>query len=282
MVAMMLLLIVLAVEVTAGRQNRATKIIPDLPNQLTSVTYKVTGSARSASLTYKNATGGTEQANVDLPWTLRFDAESGSSVYLSAQKRDEFGKLEAKIYIDGDLLQKADSSSPYAIASVSGVARSSEISFNQMTSAQHLERFWSALESDLPREAARHLDSISQSAPDAPQNRKLKDMVLAKAKGERDEWSRNADLQTMEDSLKKRDRNATASAIGQQMVLSANFLKDAHEQREKLDVIRKSGMGAALCQYGLREVRFTGTALADATGDLILPLSGQNYSLECK
>ena len=220
---------------------------------------------------------------MNLPWTLRFDAESGTSVYLSAQKGSEFGRVEAKIYVDGNLLQEASSSSPSAIASVGGVARSSEISFSRMTSAKHIERARLALESGLTREAARHVDSISQTEQGAPQYKELYDVFRKHLKDETDEWSLNSSLQILEESLKKRDRLATASALEQQVVLSADFLKDVSEQRRRLDMIRKSSdMDAFFCKLGFREVRFTGTGTAGVAGDLILPSGGRIYSLECE
>src|SRR5580700_2841190 len=75
------------------------------------VTYKVTGSAARASLTYKNASGGTEQKNEGLPWTLTFDAPLGTILYVSAQKEgdDDSGMVVAKIYVETGLLQQAES-----------------------------------------------------------------------------------------------------------------------------------------------------------------------------
>jgi hypothetical protein len=50
------------------------------------VEYSIDGSARSAGLTYRNATGGTEQNEVSLPKTFSFYVTDVSFVYLSAQK----------------------------------------------------------------------------------------------------------------------------------------------------------------------------------------------------
>jgi hypothetical protein len=85
------------------------------------VQYNVDGShVNSASLTYRNATGGTNQMTVKLPWTLTFAGQPGQFVYLSAQNTDDWGSIECTILLDGVPVRRADSNSPYGIASVSG------------------------------------------------------------------------------------------------------------------------------------------------------------------
>src|ERR1035438_4268886 len=104
------------------------------------VTYRVTGPdtyaqnclsctdhPADASITIANDNGGTEQHAINLPWTKEFDAPSGRSLYLSAQKRtaarDGFGhptKLEATLYVDGKVVQHAVTTEDFGIASVSG------------------------------------------------------------------------------------------------------------------------------------------------------------------
>jgi hypothetical protein len=84
------------------------------------VLYQVTGSAKSASLTYANESGGTEQQTVAVPWKLEFRRSPGTFVYLSAQKQEEYGTVHVAIYSDGTLLQQAESSEEYGIASASG------------------------------------------------------------------------------------------------------------------------------------------------------------------
>lgn len=81
------------------------------------VTYRVEGYG-SASLTYANRTGGTEQRTVTLPWTLKFRAHDGDSLYLSAQGQ-EYASLTTSISIDGRLVKDATSSGDYSIAAVS-------------------------------------------------------------------------------------------------------------------------------------------------------------------
>ena len=83
------------------------------------ITYTVTGMGR-AGLTYQNASGGTEQKTVSLPWTLELTAPSGEFLYLSAQKQQEYGTITARVYVDGTMLQQAEADSDYGIALVSG------------------------------------------------------------------------------------------------------------------------------------------------------------------
>ena len=80
-----------------------------------------------ASVTIKNDSGGTEQHAINLPWTKEFDAPSGGLLYLSAQKRtasrDGYGhptKLEVTIYVDGNVIQHAETTEDYGVASASG------------------------------------------------------------------------------------------------------------------------------------------------------------------
>ncbi len=83
------------------------------------VRYQVDGASR-ASLTYRNASGGTDQMTVKLPWTLTFTGQPRQFVYLSAQNTEDWGKIESTIYLDDIPVQRAVSNSPYGIASVSG------------------------------------------------------------------------------------------------------------------------------------------------------------------
>ena len=83
------------------------------------IQYKVSGSYK-ASLTYRNAMGGTDQMKVSLPWTLTFAGMPGQFAYLSAQNTEDWGTIECAIFLDGVLVRRATSNSPYGIATVSG------------------------------------------------------------------------------------------------------------------------------------------------------------------
>jgi hypothetical protein len=86
------------------------------------ITYKLDGTASSASITIENESGGTEQHVVSVPWVKEFQAAQGRYVYLSAQNQGS-GQLEATIYVDGQPLQSAQTTERYGIASASGSVR---------------------------------------------------------------------------------------------------------------------------------------------------------------
>ena len=86
-----------------------------------------TPSRSLANVTYQNASGGTEQHLVELPWTLELREQPlGAFAYISAQKSDTFddmSSIHVAVYEDGVLLQEATSGGEYAIASASGRVR---------------------------------------------------------------------------------------------------------------------------------------------------------------
>jgi hypothetical protein len=243
------------------------------------VTYKVTGTVHGASLAYLNSSGGTEQQTVNLPWQLAFDAPVGTIVYLSAQKEAEWGNVKAEIYEETELLQSAESTSPYGLATVGGEVRST--GFSGMLPVQHLEQAKLALKLGLEREAAHHLDSIPKSAPEAAEAAELGELTVQQVREWANEVMRSAILQQGEKLLKKREQDATATAVGQQMILSADYLGDVSLQKEMLTTFRKSGLASAFCKAGFREIRFTGRGMV-ALDHVVLPSGGRTYSLGCQ
>ena len=93
--------------------------IANVVNPQHSVTYKVTGSARSVDVTYQNGTGGTEQkSHVAVPWSQIFQSSSGAYLYLSAQNQGNSGDLTTEIDVDGSSRKQANASGAYVIANV--------------------------------------------------------------------------------------------------------------------------------------------------------------------
>lgn len=86
-------------------------------SQTYKVTYRVDGSDR-ASLTYTNATGGTEQHEVKLPWQVSFDSQAGEHLYLSAQDRGQNYGITTSISVNGRVVKDATSTEKYGIATV--------------------------------------------------------------------------------------------------------------------------------------------------------------------
>ena len=82
------------------------------------VTYRVDGGGH-ASLTYSNATGGTEQHDVKLPWTITFDGRYGEFLYLSAQDKGDNVRIVSSISVNGTVVKDAAASAEYGIATVS-------------------------------------------------------------------------------------------------------------------------------------------------------------------
>jgi hypothetical protein len=90
------------------------------PNTSHVVTYRMTGTAYSASLTYQNASGGTEQKDARLPWEWSFAAVNGQFVYISGQNRGTAGAVTCAILLDGAIVKTSTSDGAYKIASCSG------------------------------------------------------------------------------------------------------------------------------------------------------------------
>jgi hypothetical protein len=88
-----------------------------------------------ANLTYRNESGGMEQAAVMVPWELKMKCPSGFMAYNAAQKREEpwdhvpatdksglwhNRSIHVAFYVDGRIVQQAESSAAYGVATASG------------------------------------------------------------------------------------------------------------------------------------------------------------------
>lgn len=94
---------------------------PSAPVKSTyAITYRVGGRTTSASLTYQNAQGGTEQKKVQVPWASTFNARSGAFLYLSAQNQQDTGTISCEILVDNVVVKTSTSEGAYTIASCSG------------------------------------------------------------------------------------------------------------------------------------------------------------------
>jgi hypothetical protein len=91
-----------------------------------SIKYMVAGDSFTnvttgyVNVTMTNSSGGTEQHTVKTPWEKEFTASNGMFLYLSGQNEYDAGHAYVKIYVDGHLLQSADS---HGVASVSGIVK---------------------------------------------------------------------------------------------------------------------------------------------------------------
>ena len=88
------------------------------------VTYEVGGARYKADITINNATGGTEQKTVDIPWHTKFRTNVGQFLYVSAQiDSDRDSEVTCKILVNDRVIQQASSKGAFAIASCSGSAK---------------------------------------------------------------------------------------------------------------------------------------------------------------
>ena len=95
---------------------------PSSPSLFTSasrqVTYKVSGSASAASVTYQNPQGGTNQSEVRLPWQQTLTFKDGDFAYISAQNKGESGSVTTEILIDGVPWKKTTSTGGFTMPTV--------------------------------------------------------------------------------------------------------------------------------------------------------------------
>jgi hypothetical protein len=81
-------------------------------------TYDVVGTG-SASLTYTNQGGDSEQMEVSLPWSKSFTVHDGDVLYISAQNKNDYGSITTYISINGSPRKTSTSSGGYVIATSS-------------------------------------------------------------------------------------------------------------------------------------------------------------------
>ena len=86
------------------------------------VEYRITGSARTCSVTYENAAGGTSQARLTIPWSYSRGASPSDFLYVSCQidSGGDSGSISVNIYRNGDLFKFASASGFPNIATASG------------------------------------------------------------------------------------------------------------------------------------------------------------------
>lgn len=94
------------------------------------VTYKVEGTTKQASITYENANGDTsQQSDIDVPLTRKIDhteglvlsgMKKGAFLYISAQNSEEYGSVTCIIEVDGVRVKENTSRGGYTIATCSG------------------------------------------------------------------------------------------------------------------------------------------------------------------
>jgi hypothetical protein len=84
--------------------------------------YRVSGTAKWASVTYRNETGGTQQEmDVELPLTHDLGTPNhGQVFYISAQNSGGGDTVVVEILLKGESVKRSESSGEYVIATASG------------------------------------------------------------------------------------------------------------------------------------------------------------------
>lgn len=87
-----------------------------------SVHYEISGSSGDIGVTYRNATGATEQRNVTAPWSYDFQSQSGEWLGLSAGNHTlENTTVSCRVTIDGVLFKEATSEGALKFVDCSGL-----------------------------------------------------------------------------------------------------------------------------------------------------------------
>lgn len=86
------------------------------------VIYNVTDTRNgNVSLTYQNSSGNSQQDAAEAtPWKKRYRMESGSFMYVSAQRGHNSGSVTCTITVDGKVVERAKSTGAAVIATCSG------------------------------------------------------------------------------------------------------------------------------------------------------------------
>ncbi|NJN17666.1 MAG: hypothetical protein HC822_16020 [Oscillochloris sp.] len=86
------------------------------------VRYVVTGTATRIGVTYVNASGGQEQRDVTTGWDTRFTVETWERVVLTVFNKSTAGTVGCKLYVDGRLVQEAESEGGFTFARCAALA----------------------------------------------------------------------------------------------------------------------------------------------------------------
>ena len=115
-----LALLLAYVRVLAAGMQTPPQIPPPPPAQ---VSYVVRGTARSAAVTYSNATSDVEQRTVSLPWDFRMERKRDTAAYIAAQSQDEVGTVICEIVVDGARTAENSGAGASQIVACDGLVR---------------------------------------------------------------------------------------------------------------------------------------------------------------
>jgi hypothetical protein len=101
-------------------QNAVNGTPPAAQTGIHQVEYLIEGDCGSAGVTLRNAGGGTEQHDVNVPTKFTINAGLGTFLYISAQKKGSDGTVRVAIKVDGVIVRRSIATSAYGIASANG------------------------------------------------------------------------------------------------------------------------------------------------------------------
>jgi hypothetical protein len=108
----------------SGADAIPTSTLTPMPQSVPSaIEYRITGTAAHCSATYENATGGTSQSGVAVPFTYTWNAaKPGAFLYMSCQidTAADHGELVVAIYKNGVLYKSASANAFPSSATASG------------------------------------------------------------------------------------------------------------------------------------------------------------------
>jgi len=91
---------------------------PTPPPAAHTVEYRVTGTTRSARISYGNAQDGTTDLDTVLPWVAQFRTTKASIfVFLKATPLD-FGSCRVQVFVDGSLFREASVDDTFILEAV--------------------------------------------------------------------------------------------------------------------------------------------------------------------
>jgi hypothetical protein len=117
------ILILIILILSCGKVKDTNKQIKETNKQIEEKTknieYQIRGSAEFVSVTLNNESGGTEQfSSVSVPYDYSFNTMKGF-LYISAQNKGNRGSVYVAILVDNEVVQSAESSGAYVIATTS-------------------------------------------------------------------------------------------------------------------------------------------------------------------
>jgi|GEM_PF-4330853 len=87
-----------------------------------SVRYQISGSAKKIAISYINGTGATEQRDVSSGWATTYNVKTWQYVGVTVFNATLDGSVTCRLYVDGVLIQHAESVGGLKWASCGGLA----------------------------------------------------------------------------------------------------------------------------------------------------------------